>query len=75
VAGVTTSLFVFLLLLLYVVSASQIMGYFSHEICVLTISATWFQAVAMVNASSRCGCCGQCNSFVFLFQHHRPQNV
>jgi hypothetical protein len=63
VAGVTASLFIFLLLLLYDVSASQIVGCFSNGICVLTVSATWSHAAAMVNSGSRCGCCGQCSSF------------
>ena len=40
-AGVTTSLFIFLLLLLYTISASQITDYFSNGICILTVSTTY----------------------------------
>jgi len=66
-----------LLLLLHVVLASQIAGCFSHGICILTISATWSQATAMVNASSRCGCCGQCNSLCCCFSivDHKGCNI
>jgi hypothetical protein len=49
VIGVIVSLFIFLLLLLSIVSASQIVGYFSNGICVLTVSAMWSQATTMVN--------------------------
>jgi len=75
VAGVTASLFIFLLLLLYIVSALQIAGCFSNRICVLTVSATWSQEAAMVGVGLRYGYCSQCNnSFLLLlcemlFQH------
>ena len=80
VARVIASLFIFLLLLLYIVSTSQITDCFSNGICVLTVLATWSQAVAMVNSSLRCGYCGQCNiSFLLLcellFQHRRPLTI